>query len=63
MTVNLNEDLAEAARLMINNIVSGFPVVDKNKSLVGVISKSDVVRAFSEVESNTILLEKYKLTH
>jgi len=63
LTVNLNEDLAGAARLMINNIVSGFPVVDKNKSLVGIISKSDVVRAFSEVESNTILLEKYKQTY
>ena len=63
LTVNLNEDLAEAARLMINDIVSGLPVVDKNKNLVGIISKSDVVRAFSEVESNTILLEKYKQTH
>jgi len=63
LTVNLNEDLAEAARLMINNIVSGLPVVDENKSLVGAISKSDVVRAFSEVESNIILLEKYKQSH
>jgi len=63
LTVNLNEDLAEAARLMINNIVSGLPVVDKSRNLVGLISKSDVVRAFSHVESNTILLEKYKKTH
>lgn len=62
LTVNLHEDLAEAARLMINNIVSGLPVVDK-KTLVGIITKSDVVRAFSQVESNTILLEKYKQTH
>jgi len=62
LTVNLNEDLAEAARLMINNIVSGLPVVDK-KTLVGIITKSDVVRAFSQVESNTVLLEKYKQTH
>jgi len=62
LTVNLDEDLAKAARLMINNIVSGLPVVDK-KTLVGIITKSDVVRAFSQVESNTILLEKYKQTH
>jgi len=62
LTVNLNEDLAEAGRLMINNIVSGLPVVDK-KTLVGIITKSDVVRAFSQVESNTVLLEKYKQTH
>ena len=63
LTVNLEEDLAEAARLMMNNIVSGLPVVEKNRTLVGIICKSDVVRAFSQVESNTILLEKYKLTH
>jgi len=62
LTVNLDEDLAKAARLMINNIVSGLPVVDK-KTLVGIITKSDLVRAFSQVESNTILLEKYKQTH
>ncbi len=63
LTVNLEEDLAKAARLMINNIVSGLPVVEKNRTLVGIITKSDVVRAFSQVESNSQLLEKYKLTH
>ena len=63
LTVNPEEDLAEAARLMINNIVSGLPVVEKNRALIGIISKSDVVRAFSQVESDSQLLEKYKLTH
>jgi predicted transcriptional regulator len=63
LTVNLEVDLAEAARLMINNIVSGLPVVEKNRALVGIISKSDVVRAFSQVESDSQLLEKYKQTH
>ena len=63
LTVNLEDDLANAAHIMIKNIVSGLPVVNKSKNLVGLISKSDVVRAFSQVESNTILLEKYKQTH
>ncbi len=63
LTVNLNEDLAEAARLMINKIVSGLPVVDKSRNLVGLNSKSEVVRAYSQVESHTILLKKYKQTH
>ena len=62
LKVNLDEDLAKSARLMINNIVSGLPVVDK-KTLVGIITKSDVVRAFSQVEFNDKLLEQYKLTH
>jgi len=63
LTVNLEDDLANAAHIMINKIVSGLPVLDKSRNLVGLISKSDVVRAFSQVESNTILLEKYKQTH
>jgi len=63
LTVNLEDDLANTAHIMINKIVSGLPVVDKSRNLVGLISKSDVVRAFSQVESNTILLEKYKQTH
>ncbi len=62
-TVNLEDDLANAAHIMIDKIVSGLPVVDKSRNLVGLISKSDIVRAFSQVESNTILLEKYKQTH
>jgi len=61
--VDLEDDLAEAAGLMIRNLVSGIPVIDKEKNLVGVITKSDVVRAFTQVESNANLLEKYKLTH
>ncbi len=63
LTVNLEDDLANAAHIMIKNIVSGLPVVNKSKNLAGVISKSDVVRAFTKVESNKTLLEKYKQTH
>jgi len=61
--VDLEDDLAEAARLMIKNLVSGIPVIDKEKNLVGIITKSDVVRAFTQVESNAHLLEKYKRTY
>jgi len=63
LLVDLENDLAEAARLMIKNLVSGIPVVDKRKNLVGIITKSDIVRAFTQVESNAHLLEKYKLSH
>jgi len=63
LLVDLEDDLVEAARLMIKNLVSGIPVIDKEKNLVGIITKSDVVRAFTQVESNAHLLEKYKLTY
>lgn len=61
--VNLEDDLAEAAKFMIKNLISGIPVINNEKRLVGIVTKSDVVRAFTEVESNTQLLEKYKQTH
>ncbi len=63
LLVDLEDDLAEAARLMIKNLVSGMPVIDRKRDLVGIITKSDIVRAFSQVESNATLLEKYKLSH
>lgn len=61
--VNLEDDLSEAAKLMIKNLISGIPVINNKRGLVGIVTKSDVVRAFTEVESNTQLLEKYKQTH
>jgi len=63
LLVDLEGDLAEAARLMIKNLVSGIPVIDRKRDLVGIISKSDIVRAFSQVESNATFLEKYKQSH
>ncbi len=36
---------------------------EKEKTLVGIITKSDIVRAFTQVESNAHLLEKYKRTY
>lgn len=63
VSVNLEDDLAEAAKLMIKNLISGIPVINNERGLVGIVTKSDIVRAFSEVESNTQLLEKYKQTH
>ena len=63
LLVDLEDDLAKAAELMIKNLISGIPVIDKERNLVGIITKSDVVRAFTQVESNENLLEKYKQTH
>lgn len=59
VTIKEDEDLAEGARIMIKNRISGIPVLDSNKKLVGVISKTDVVKAFS----NVIPHEKIKLKY
>lgn len=60
ITINDEEDLATAASLMIKNNISGIPVVDSKKNLIGVISKTDVVKAFSIVGPHEELRSKYK---
>ena len=59
LTVNLEDDLAIAAQKMIKNHVHGIPVVGVTNKLVGVVSNSDVVRAFVRVPLTEELLQKY----
>jgi predicted transcriptional regulator len=59
LTIEESEDLAKAATLMIKNKISGIPVVDGKKNLVGVIDKSDIVRAFNYVKTDKELSQKY----
>lgn len=60
LTVNEEEDLVVAANKMIKNKISGIPVVDFNNNLVGIISKTDVVRALSIVKPHEKLKSQYK---
>ena len=63
LTIEEGEDLAKAASLMIKNKVSGIPVLDRNKDLVGVIDKSDIVKAFNNVKIDKDLSKKYGYLH
>lgn len=61
LIVEPDDDLATAADLMAKNNVSGVPVIVlKNNKLDGIVTKADVVRAFSQVITRAKLLEKYK---
>ncbi|MCE9652002.1 MAG: CBS domain-containing protein [Nitrosarchaeum sp.] len=60
LTVNEEYDLAIAASKMIKNRVGGVPVVNSSHNLVGIVSKTDVVRAFSIVGSHEEIKSKYK---
>jgi CBS domain-containing protein len=42
--VRPNQELAEAERLLVDNHISGMPVIEQNK-LVGMLSRSDLSRA------------------
>jgi CBS domain-containing protein len=55
LTVSSDDDLAKAARLMTEYKISGIPVIDENGNLEGVISATDVIRAYHEVKVHAIL--------
>jgi len=42
--------IAEAASLMVDHRIGGLPVVDVDKRVVGVITETDIFRAFVERE-------------
>lgn len=44
ITLNPEMDLKEAAIIFLNNNISGAPVIDVNKRLVGVLTEGDLVR-------------------
>jgi acetoin utilization protein AcuB len=44
ITVSQNATIGEAAQLMLNNMISGLPVVDGQGDLVGIITESDIFR-------------------
>jgi CBS domain-containing protein len=56
--VRSDDDLAKAANLMIEFKVSGIPVVDVNDELKGVISATDIVTAYTQVETHRRLAKK-----
>lgn len=47
ITIDSDEDVSVAVLLMIRNNISGIPVVKKSK-LVGIITKTDIVKAIAE---------------
>ena len=60
VTINEEEDLAKAASVMVKKKISGIPVLDSKQNLVGLVSKSDVVKAFSDVVPHEQLKMMYK---
>ena len=58
IAVNSEDDLAKAANLMVEYNVNGIPVVDTNDDLKGVISATDIVKAYTEVETHKRLAKK-----
>jgi CBS domain-containing protein len=45
LCVNQNADLTSSAKLMTRHGISGLPVIENSRKLVGIITKSDLTRA------------------
>ena len=48
ITINQNDTIADACKLMLTNEISGLPVVDDEKRLVGIVTKTDITRYVAE---------------
>jgi CBS domain-containing protein len=46
LTVGINTNISEAAKVMIRNRISGLPVVNEKGFLAGIITKTDILKAF-----------------
>jgi acetoin utilization protein AcuB len=51
ITVKRDTSAAEAAALMADNKIGALPVVDKDNKLVGILSSTDILRVFSQLEN------------
>ncbi len=49
-TVTRDMPIAEAAALMVDRRIGGLPVVDAKQQVVGVITETDIFRAFVEMQ-------------
>ncbi len=45
ITLSPDHTMEEAAEIMLSNKISGAPVLDENKNIVGMITKSDIFKA------------------
>jgi len=48
ITILQDSDLADAAQIMAMNRISGLPVIDSNGNLIGIITKTDIVKAIAD---------------
>jgi CBS domain-containing protein len=60
ITIQPDTQLHRAVELLIENDISGLPVVDDNGVIVGVLSDKDLMKAFYEPEAHTV---KTVMTH
>ena len=63
ITFNLEQSMEEVIELLINNRISGGPVVDKNNELIGIISEGDCIKHISESRYYNMPIGEHKIEH
>ncbi len=59
-TVTRDMPIAEAAALMVDRRIGGLPVVDADQQVIGVITETDIFRAFVEIERRLDTGERHR---
>jgi len=44
ITIHMNTAISEAAKIMIRNNISGLAVINQKEDLVGIITKTDILK-------------------
>ena len=52
VTTGYETDLAQAAQIIINKGIGSIPVVDREASVIGLLTKHDIVRALGKISRN-----------
>lgn len=58
-SVDKDEELKEAAKLLYEKRIHGLPVINKKKNLVGIVSPKDIIRILSEKKDESHVKDYY----
>ena len=59
LAVAADADIYRAIRTMVENNITGLPVVDGNRMLVGIVTEKDVLRLLYEIEDRPGTVEDF----
>ena len=60
VTASPDMPISEAAMLMVNNKIGGLPVLNGNQRVIGIITETDIFKAFVELLSQDKAIEPKK---
>ena len=52
LAVTMDTDIYRAIRTMVENNVTGLPVIDEDRALVGIVTEKDVLKLLYEIEDH-----------